>query len=1119
MSPRDHDRAGDLFLEARELPSDERTAFLDRVCGAEDALRAEVESLLAADARASMLDNVRGFDLRAGLRDLAEETRGSAEDLAEEVPEQIGPYRVIGKIGQGGMGAVYEAEQEYPNRRVALKVLRPGMVTPSLVKRLQREAHILGQLQHSGIAQIYDAGFAESSSPGAPRQPYLAMELVRGLSLDEFAAAHDLGARARMELVAHVCDALHYAHQRGIIHRDLKPTNILVDDSGQPKILDFGVARATDADMQSVTLQTDVGQLVGTLSYMSPEQTAGDSRDLDGRSDVYALGVMLHELLAGELPCGLRNVPIPEAARAIREVEPTRLGSIDTRYRGDVETIVTKALEKDRARRYQSAADLATDIRRFLADEPILARPVSTFYQLRKFARRNKGLVTGVLVAFVTLIAAVVGLSWEATREVAARRMAERAAYRAHLSAAAAAIREQDVPTAENHLMHCVESRRGWEWRHLRGQLDQSWHAVSLGHAFDRDVRAQFAFDNAARGVRFLWLPRHGPLMVRTEGFAEPSACSEWVITGVVSASLTHDGRSVLTIDETGKACFADATTGSLEPPIPSLGPWPDEPIRLINFYKDVPLAAVQRVLSSLSPLETKAFVCFSPDAARMALSCGTAISVWDLSATQEVCELAPHPEGADGLAFSPDGHRLATAGRDRKVRLFDLEHAGVLVWDTPRGHTDAALTVAFSPNGELIASGGQDRVIRLWDAQTGESRGELIGHDRTIMGLAFSPDGHRVVSADNESLREWDVGAVRDPRVLRGHSYQVRTLAISPDGVLLASGGRELCLWDVPTGELVAVFPFGSDDDEIVQDLSLAADGKRLAVALNNAGRVATVLLVDLRTGKHTELARAVDEWTNAVAFSPSGDQLAAVIGRELCFWDATTHKLLTRLPESPLFIAYGPDGKLLATSESGGVRVYDARSFEVYRDLPNMHGAGLAFSPSGMLLAIGGKEPTVFDVASGRRLATLRGHTDEVYAVAFLPDGSRMATGSNDRTIRLWDLNTFEEVTQLRGHVDQVNDLAFTPDGNTLLSCSGDYTMRVWDTRPLSSMLIAKNEYTSVAARLTPRIRGLLEQLGDALAAVRKVDADATLTPRERQIAGQLILQEAMARRGPTP
>ncbi len=347
------------------------------------------------------------------------------------VPESLGQYRILRLIGEGGMGAVYEAEQKSPRRTVALKVIRPGYFTPELLRRFELESQVLGRLQHPGIAQIYEAGvFANPEEGAGPRRPpapipFFAMEFVRGVPLTEYADSRKLGTRERLELLAKICDAVYHAHQKGVIHRDLKPSNILVTEldspsgpstqraalstSAQPKILDFGVARATDSDIQQTTMQTDVGQLIGTVPYMSPEQVTGDPNELDTRSDVYALGVIAYELLAGRLPHDLRRKMIHEAARIIREEEPTRLSSINRTLRGDVETIVAKALEKEKTRRYQSAESLASDIRRYLKDEPIAARPAGTWYQAAKFAKRNRGLVTGLAAAFVLLIAGVIG--------------------------------------------------------------------------------------------------------------------------------------------------------------------------------------------------------------------------------------------------------------------------------------------------------------------------------------------------------------------------------------------------------------------------------------------------------------------------------------------------------------------------------------------------------------------------------------------------------------------------------------------------------------------------------------------------------------------------------------
>ena len=334
-------------------------------------------------------------------------------DLGKRFGQLIGRYKVVRVLGEGGMGAVFLAEQDKPTRLVALKIIRPGVASAKLLRRFEHEAQVLGRLQHPGIAQIYEAGSADT---GEGAQPYFVMEYVRGRSLLEYAQASQLGTRQRLELLAKICDAVQHAHQKGIIHRDLKPGNILVTEEGQPKILDFGVARATDADIQVTTIQTDVGQLVGTIPYMSPEQAGGDVTELDTRSDVYALGVLGYELLAGRLPYDLKKKTIPEAVRIIREDEPTPLSSVSRIYRGDLDTIVAKALEKDRERRYQSAAELAADVRRYLSDEPIVARRASTLYQLRKFARRNRGLVGGVAGAMVILVVALVVISTQAVR-------------------------------------------------------------------------------------------------------------------------------------------------------------------------------------------------------------------------------------------------------------------------------------------------------------------------------------------------------------------------------------------------------------------------------------------------------------------------------------------------------------------------------------------------------------------------------------------------------------------------------------------------------------------------------------------------------------------------------
>jgi non-specific serine/threonine protein kinase/serine/threonine-protein kinase len=391
------ERAREIFFEAVELPAEQRSPLLEDRCGNDESLRAEVESLLA-------------HHQKAGGRMPPPDLVGTAATAAQSATapiQQIGRYEIRREIASGGMGTVYEAVQDHPHRLVALKVLRHGAASRSAMKRFRHEAEILGRLRHPNIAQVYDAGTYDE---GRGAQPYFAMELVKGEPLLAYAESNGLGTRERLDLIVKICDAVQYAHHKGVIHRDLKPDNVLVDDRGEPKILDFGVARATDSDIQATTIRTDIGQLIGTVPYMSPEQVTGDPTELDTRSDVYSLGVVLYELMCGRLPYDLKNRTIPDAVRVIQEDDPTPLSSVSSIHRGDVETIVAKALEKDKERRYQSPAELAADVRHFLADEPIVARPASTFYQLRKFARRNKILVGGVVAVFVVLVAGIIGI-------------------------------------------------------------------------------------------------------------------------------------------------------------------------------------------------------------------------------------------------------------------------------------------------------------------------------------------------------------------------------------------------------------------------------------------------------------------------------------------------------------------------------------------------------------------------------------------------------------------------------------------------------------------------------------------------------------------------------------
>jgi len=464
-TPREHDRVETLFQQAADLPVDQRAAFLDAKCGDDQALREQVEQLLSHfDEDDSFLERP-AYEPPSGaatrrLRDGVYDNEPGEVHRHPHVPERLGNYRIIRLVGEGGMGRVFEAEQENPRRRVALKLIRLGWFSESLLNRFKREANLLGRLHHPGIAHIYEAGSFETANG---EQPYFAMEFIDGQPLSDYVKAHDLAITQRLELFTAICDAVQHAHDTGIVHRDLKPANILVAEQGTstattgsrrptrqalPKVLDFGIARAIDADVQTVTMNTGTGELLGTLPYMSPEQVSGDPSRIDARTDVYSLGVMLYEMLVGRVPFDVQRRTIVEAARIIQDTEPTRLSTLaphEPALRGDVETIVAKAIEKDKDRRYATAAELAEDIRRYLRDEPIVARPPSAAYQLRKFARRNKALVGGVVATFVVLVLGLFGTIGFAVAEARQRVMAE--------TAQRTAVREADKLRAVNAFM------------------------------------------------------------------------------------------------------------------------------------------------------------------------------------------------------------------------------------------------------------------------------------------------------------------------------------------------------------------------------------------------------------------------------------------------------------------------------------------------------------------------------------------------------------------------------------------------------------------------------------------------------------------------------------------
>ncbi len=481
-------RLEELFHAALDLPAASRQDFIQHECGDDHELRAELEALLEHDLRQQQ--TVLPANAQRLIDELAptEETdnRGPVEH-----PDRIGPYRILDYVAEGGMGIVYRAQQQQPRRDVALKVIRPDFATPQTLRRFEYEASVLGRLKHPGIALIHEAGTAETDR--GRQVAYFAMEFIEGRPLIEHANQAALTPRQRLTLMADVCDAVEHAHRNGIIHRDLKPANVLVTADGTAKVLDFGVARAVDADMQHTQAHTVAGQIVGTIPYMSPEQIAGDAAQIDTRCDVYALGVTLFELLSGQLPYDLHQRSLLDAARIIQQQPPTRIGTQVRQLRGDIETIVAKALEKEPARRYASAGALADDIRRYLRDEPILARPPSAAYQLRKFAARNRLLVGSAALVLALLVCGTAGITWQYFQAEAARTLAEKQR----------GIAEQQTTVARSERAAAIAARDAAEDARAAAEDARAAEALQRQRAEDEKRIAEVERERALRVSRF----------------------------------------------------------------------------------------------------------------------------------------------------------------------------------------------------------------------------------------------------------------------------------------------------------------------------------------------------------------------------------------------------------------------------------------------------------------------------------------------------------------------------------------------------------------------------------------------------------------------------------------
>jgi eukaryotic-like serine/threonine-protein kinase len=1065
----------EIFLAAAGCQGPARDELIRARCGDDAALRAEVESLLSHDDGTE--DQVLDVPLVAPAvlpRNLVE-----SEGPALTPGTRIGAYTIEGVLGTGGMGVVYVAHQESPRRTVALKLLRPGVAAGALLRRIELEAELLGRLKHPGIAQIYESGRADY---GMGPQPFFAMELVDGPPLNRFVQDRGLSTHARLELVVKVCDAVEHAHQKGVIHRDLKPGNILVDGTGQPKILDFGVARATDADLRVTTLRTDVGQLIGTLPYMSPEQVQGAPEEMDTRSDVYALGVIMYELLTGRLPHQLDSRSIPDAARIIREVEPERLGSVNRSLRGDVETIVAKAMDKSRERRYQSASALAEDIRRCLAGEPIEAKKDSAIYLLRKHLRRYRALVAGVCLLVIGLSAFSVYASRQAElnrrlvlseHETAVRaeflrtqaeRQAEqlrRGAYFTRIGYAQAALAVHDADRMTRVLADCPEDLRGWEWRFLKRHSDNSEATVVC----------------RPQGFTTATLSGDGTRFASWQTGVKDLAVWDCATRTQIASIPVAPAISAAALDGAGGRGVVALTDGTAELwPVGGSGPiWKRGLIKLsfrsCEFSADGQTIALAGQDPSALLIDTgtgaviQRFPCGSQDAYCVGLSpdgrwAATGndqgeVRIFDATTGDVSATFQAHRSEVRSLAFSPDSTQLASCGNDTSIRMWRLGQRGWRVGPRYQVHGNKVAALAFSPDGLSLASGGTESTIQVVALESGEIVRSLHGHTQTINMIRYTDAGRTLVTSAREGrVKWWDLSDPwEDPRTTA--AGMVNGAAITADGTRLYTAGEPgpLQAWAFPALTEVAGF---KGPTVVVRDLAVSQDGKLLATSGPNR----EVGVWDAQTGAPVRRIPALAGAPYSVEFTPEGRLVATWLDQRVTVHDPVSGTLFWErsLGGRAGALAVEPGGARFAVAvERGPIAIIDARDGTELKRLPGhtRMTTGVAFlGQTGRLASCGDDALTrVWDLASARELCTLRGHSVAVRAVSVSPDLSRIVTGSDDNTVRLWDAATGDEILTLRHHTGGVFRAFFSPEGERIISAGNDRSIRVWSSTASSA------------------------------------------------------------------
>ena len=990
---------------------------------------------------------------------LGEET---VEFKAGASKQQLGHFELIRKIGSGSFGTVWQARDLELDRAVAIKIPHQVEMSPRETEKFLREARAAAQLQHPNLIPVHEIGRVGCTI-------YIASDFVEGITLADWLTGNQPTPPACADLCRKLALALHHAHDAGVIHRDLKPSNIIMDSEWEPHVTDFGLAKREEAE---ATMTRD-GDVIGTPAYMSPEQARGNSHNVDRRTDVYSLGVILFQMLTGERP--FRGSPRMILHQVLYEDVPSPR-KLNHRVPEDLDTICMKCLEKSLDRRYLSAAAVAEELGRFLEHRAILARPISPLRRTARWARRNPivSLLSACLLLSLLLGLGGVTGQWFRAQELAT--VADVAASRAKREATAA----KEAANRESVLRQRTE-------RYL---YIADMNMVQQAYEFtdpDRVVRMLARYRPESKEVTdlrsfewYYWRQQSCRWDRNLVGHQGP----------VYAVAFSPSGGRLVTAGADQIVRVWDVTSGDLKHD-------------LASHVGDVFALA------------------FSPTGEKV-VSAGadSTLRVWNVERGELLAKLTGHHGSIFSLAFSRDGSQIVSAGSDRVIRVWDLKTGTEET--TFMGHLDFVYSVALSHDGTRVASAGLDRTIRLWNLASGSCEGVFRGHDLEVWSVAFSPDDEFVASGSGDkTVKLWDRLTGKAVATLEGHQDRVRCVCFQGDGTLLisASQDRTICPWDLTVNEEPLAVPIRNIErapEYFFERMQLPANGRIKATLKGHVGSVNHVAVCndgathasasedgtvklwkageltphnvvrvhhatvnslvfspddsELISGSNDRTLRVIDvagrhevceprehgRIVLCVARSPDGQQIASGgVGNVIRIWQKNVLKPVElRGHSGPIAsMAFSSNGKKLASaSHDGTVKIWDISLAQqvVSIDAHENRSQAVVYLKHNKRIATAGGDGLIkiWSSTTGEQLASFAGHKSKVWCLAISADGTRLASASADRTVRLWDIGKGAELLALRGHADTVHCVTFAPDGKTLASGSADKTVKLWDT-----------------------------------------------------------------------